>query len=265
MDIQAYIQSGVIESYVLGIADTQDLQELQRLRLLHPEIETAIRDCEDWLLQNARQDAVPAAAGAKAQLFDRLAKEQDTAVIVPLHTKNKAGINTRYLVAASLILFIVSAGINIYLYNKYSEAVHNYNALSIQNKSLLVDNDLFQAKFSALQQEISLLSSPDVVKVPMPGIAGKEQHLVTLFWNTNTKDVYLVANNLPKAPEGKQYQLWALVDGKPVNAGMLSDCESLCRFRPVQKAQAFAITLEKTGGSTVPTLEQMYVLGNVKS
>ena len=42
MDIQAYIQSGVIESYVLGVADAQDVAELQRLRFEYPEVEAAI-------------------------------------------------------------------------------------------------------------------------------------------------------------------------------------------------------------------------------
>jgi len=80
-------------------------------------------------------------------------------------------------------------------------------------------------------------------------------HSLTLF--------HLLANKLPQAPSGKQYQLWALVDGKPVDAGMIGDCNGLCRLKNIPRAQAFAITLEREGGSPTPTMDQMYVLGKV--
>ncbi|MDQ0065658.1 anti-sigma factor [Chryseobacterium lathyri] len=53
-----------------------------------------------------------------------------------------------------------------------------------------------------------------------------------------------------KAPEGMQYQLWAIADGKPVSAGVYTEEKnsknSSCH---IPKAQAFAITLEKQNGS----------------
>lgn len=74
MDIRAYIESGVIESYVLGIADAEDLAELQRLRLEYPEIAAAIREQEQWLQDIFTADARPVAADVKVQLFDAINK-----------------------------------------------------------------------------------------------------------------------------------------------------------------------------------------------
>jgi anti-sigma-K factor RskA len=68
---------------------------------------------------------------------------------------------------------------------------------------------------------------------------------------------------MDKIPPGKQYQLWAIVDGKPVDAGMVGDCEGLCKMKVINRAEAFAITLEKEGGSSAPTLTAMYVMGKV--
>jgi hypothetical protein len=33
VDIQAYIQSGIIESYVLGLASLEEVEELERLQI----------------------------------------------------------------------------------------------------------------------------------------------------------------------------------------------------------------------------------------
>ena len=39
--------------------------------------------------------------------------------------------------------------------------------------------------------------------------------------------------------------------------------EAKNKMKNIPKAQAFAITLEKAGGSAAPTLEQLFVMGNV--
>jgi anti-sigma-K factor RskA len=70
-------------------------------------------------------------------------------------------------------------------------------------------------------------------------------------------------NKMPQAASGKQFQLWAIVDNKPVDAGVIDACTGLCKMKNIPRASAFAITLEKKGGSATPSLDQMYVLGKV--
>jgi anti-sigma-K factor RskA len=63
-----------------------------------------------------------------------------------------------------------------------------------------------------------------------------------------------------------QYQLWALVDGKPVDLGVfdMRDGEvGLKNMKPIGVAQTFAVTLEPRGGSVSPTLEKLMVIGNI--
>lgn len=266
MDIQAYIQSGVIESYVLGVADAQDVAELQRLRAEYPEVEAAIAACEAWLAATARNSAVPVPDNVKEQLQHTLQNEFAPAADTTNQTSLLKRMNrVRYFAAASIVLLVASATINVYLYQKYHQANKDYIALMNERNTVVADNGLYQTKLRQMQDRMQLMAAPGMLKVSMPGTPGKEGNLVTLFWDTNTKDVYVLANKLPKAPAGKQYQLWALVDGKPVDAGMLGDCTDLCQLKPVLKAQAFAITLENTGGSPTPHLDQLYVMGNVRS
>jgi anti-sigma-K factor RskA len=75
-------------------------------------------------------------------------------------------------------------------------------------------------------------------------------------------------SEIPTPPEDKQYQLWAIVNGKPVDAGIFdlaanTNTAVLQKMKPIADAQAFAITLEKKGGTHVPTLNAMFLLGNV--
>ena len=59
MDIKAYIQSGVIEQYVLGLATAEDVAELEQLRVQYPELNDAVlnfeKNFEAYLLANPVQ------------------------------------------------------------------------------------------------------------------------------------------------------------------------------------------------------------------
>ncbi|MFX8055756.1 anti-sigma factor, partial [Acinetobacter baumannii] len=76
-------------------------------------------------------------------------------------------------------------------------------------------NNTMQTKLDEMDKNMQLITGPDMIKVALSGVAGKESSQAVVYWDKNNKDVYLVAKALPQAPKGKQYQLWALMDGKP--------------------------------------------------
>ncbi len=270
MNIKEYIQSGIIESYVLGLADAEERAELEQLRMQHPEIEQAIRTFEQELETSAQQNAVPVSPGIKADLFDQLGLKPDAvniqakedAKVVQLESGGKTPF-IKYLAAASVILFVISAVFNIYTYNKYKNLEAENRQLALQRDQLYANNNTIQTRLNELDKNMQLITGPDMIKVALSGVAGKESSQAVVYWNKNNKDVYLVANALPQAPKGKQYQLWALMDGKPIDAGVLGDCNTVCKLKNIQNAQAFAITLENEGGSPTPNLEQLYVMGKI--
>ena len=69
---------------------------------------------------------------------------------------------------------------------------------------------------------------------------------------------------MPSNDKEHQYQLWALVAGKPVDLGVFdSDTTSrdMKEMKSITLADAFAVTLEKRGGSPTPTMDEMMVIG----
>ncbi len=282
MIIEEYISNGIIESYVLGLADAQEVAELELLKSIYPEIQAAIDSFEASLETVALSNAIAPAADTKEKLFlalqDEFTNTTNTTEAVAIDSKGAKVVSMplkpiparsakifQYVAAASVILFVVSAGLNIYFFSKYKSAAEQVVALLNQKNTLYTDNQTMQAKYLELNSSLQLMSDTNIIKVAMKGIPGKEGNLATVFWDNKTKDVYLLPNKLPKAPEGKQYQLWALVNGKPIDAGVLEDCNGVCKLKNTQKADIFAITLEKKGGSPTPDLSQLYVLGKVSS
>jgi anti-sigma-K factor RskA len=273
VDTKAYIESGIIESYVLGLTSEQETVEVALLCNRHPEIKQAVEAFEASLEKAAFDNAVTPPFEIKsrlmAELDDEFIDEKDDDTIAPIvpfaSNENYSAPSVKrwqYMAAASILLFLISAGLNFYYYTNYQTASDNYQALLIEKNTLQASNNIFQTKASDLSESMKLMSDTAMKVVKMKSVK-KTSDLATIYWDTKTKDVYLLQNSLPQTASDKQYQLWAIVNGKPVDAGVIDECTGLCKMKNIPSAQAFAITLENKGGSPTPTLAAMYVMGGV--
>src|SRR5690606_20870899 len=139
--------------------------------------------------------------------------------------------------------------------------------LQHQNLQLIVQNKTFMAQVQQTNKEVKTLANPDLKSILLTGVAGHESNQALLYRNNTMNEVYLMLTGLPNLSPGKQYQLWAIVDGKPVSAGLYdyqSD-KSIQKMISIQDAEMFAITIENEGGSKQPTMDQMVVAGKVET
>lgn len=276
MNIQEYIQSGVIESYVLGLASEEEAAELLQLAQLHPAVKQALTNAEITFEQQTMATAETPPVGLQQHLLQQLQQDfaqapeaaspapgVSSATVVSMHTAGNSN-RWKYLAAAAVILLVVSASLNFYFYNGYQQANEKYESLLEEQTTLTASIDVYKARLEESASLTRVLDDTAITVIKMPGVPGKEANHATVYWNSQSKQVYLTAGLLPQAPAGKQYQLWAIVNGKPVDAGVISNCEAgICKMKTIPSAEAFAITLEQTGGSPVPTLSALYVMGKV--
>ena len=71
----------------------------------------------------------------------------------------------------------------------------------------------------------------------------------------------LLVCGLAAAPSSKTYQAWVITGKTPEPAGLLSGgsgCRSLALTRPVPSKATVAVTLERAGGATSPTLPILF-------
>ncbi len=274
MDIKAYIESGIIESYVLGLASPQEAAEVELLCTQYPAIKKAVDDFSNAIEKTGFENIVTPPAELKNKIMNALkdsADDENKTSATPVIQLSNEKIETakiisiwKYAAVASVILLVASTALNFYFYNNYKTVSNQYQALLIQKNSLQANNDIYNARLKKYSESFSIIKNPDMEVVEMKGTAGREDNLATIYWNIKTKDVFILANKMPKAPAGKQFQLWAIVNGTPVSAGVFGECnDALCKMKNIPNAQAFAVTLEQQGGSPSPTLTEMYVIGNV--
>ena len=271
MNVQEYIESGSIESCVLGLADQAEQQELERLCAAYPEVRAARDAFEASLEASAMAGAIAPPSSLRDSIFEKISHSTSTvstptASIVEMPTRelSSAGGWKKYLAAASVILLAGSAALNLYLYNRYQQSDSLYKDLLAQQQQLAENNSKIQTRLSELKTDLDRIKNPNIQPIKMTAV-NNTNSLTTVYWDKSSAEIYLLVNQLPKPEAGKQYQLWAIVNGKPVDAGIIDvePGDGLVRMKNIPGAEAFAITLENAGGSQSPTLTAMYVLGKV--
>lgn len=255
MNIQEYISSGIVESYVLGLASPEERSEFEQLCKQHPELLEARTAFELALEKQAMDNAIAPPAGLKNKILVELDLPA-AAKVVSMQSAPAKNLNwLKYASAACVALLAGSIYLNISLSNKNKNLQNNYN------------NTV--AELSDIKKDIQVLqSNPNVKMAAMGGLEVSPKSFATVYWDTASHDVWLLANNLPAPPSDKQYQLWALLDGKPIDLGMLpydlKQKKLLVRMNNVSGAQAFAVTLEKKDRPDVSTpAGDMYVMGKL--
>ena len=257
MNRKEIIESGILESYALGIASDEERRQVELLLSTDETLREELNKIEEALFKYASSHAVMPPDKVKENLFEKL--DFKSPVILEPKKNNNAWY---YAIAASVALLIVSAALNYSLINKLKESDSKNNQMTVQMNDIKTHSTEMEKNH---QKEIADLSSQLNRKIILKGVDKFPPGSVTVYWNEKTNEVTLFVNNLPRPPTGKQYQLWALKDGKPIDAGMIDSFSDtlLQKMKEINGAQAFAITLEKEGGVPSPTLSEMYVMGNM--
>jgi anti-sigma-K factor RskA len=267
VNVQEYIESGIIESYVMGLASEPERAEFERLCTLHPELLAARKKFEERLEGYASEHAVIPPPEVKVKVLEAIGKpasRTEPSSIPPKiatmsNEKETAGtpVMLRLVAAASIILFLATG----YLYYQTKQ----------ENKDLSNTNDRLKTSLDTtknvldriVREQADVVSNPNVTVVNMVGTTVAPKSSANIYWDSASSNVYLVVKNMPKLPNDKQYQLWALIDKEKVDLGVFdaTDEKVILKMKNTKKAQAFAITIEKKGGSSSPTLDSLQSVG----
>lgn len=268
MNIKEYISSGIIESYVLGLASDAERQEFEALCRQYPELVEARDRFERQLEAELLADAPAPPVFLKERVLEAL--EAESANPAPALAASRPAqvrpINPWKWAAAACVL--LAAGSLYWAVSTNRRLEHLEQTVTAQNPgdSLRQQLQATRGELAELKHEAEMLRNPNLKMTSLQSVptAPTRSH-VAVFWDSTSKDVYLMIQNLPAPAADKQYQLWALIDKKPVDLGVfeLRQDKLMVKMKNVQNAQAFAITLEPKGGSPSPTLQNMYVYGEL--
>lgn len=263
MDIKNYIESGILEEYILGSLSPSQAVEVEKNITSYPEIKTYFEKLEETLLIIARNQAMDTPADLRTQIVDRFKN-------INGRGGGSGGSGGGIFTWAAMALAVAAGFLGWLYYDANTSLIttgEEVTALRTEMDAYIVECDSIREENIKLKEFADWFFSENLSKVPMGGTEKYPNHVANLYVNIESGDAYLDIHALPQLDVDKSYQLWAIVDGKPKDMGIYaltttSYVPVLVPYEP--EAQAFAITIEPAGGSESPTLEEMVVVGTYK-
>lgn len=275
MNVQEYIASGILEEYVLGTVSPQEKREVECLSGIYPEIKQELDNLSLALGEYASSFRNTPPPGLKEQIMSQLdfsppteetLSEEEGAPVRPLRDPYSGTLPTfaaKWAAVAAVGLFMLVFA--YYLFSRLQGSQRSVAELRQQNETMQTEMANLRSYKSKTEQAMYVLSEPGARMVRLEAVGKNKTQPVTVLWNPRTGTVHLDMDPLNRPPEYTQYQLWAIVDGKPQDAGVLDMGDASRQWvlgsRNIQRAEAFAITVERRGGSPTPTLDAMVVMG----
>jgi anti-sigma-K factor RskA len=266
------MESGILELYVLGDISAEEKLQVEEMAAKFPAVKAEIDEIGASMERYAQENAVEPRQELRQRVLNSLVTnlgDDNTFSKIKTHQDDEhfitppvARINSfyKYAFAACLTLLLISIYGLVNLYSKLQDS--NTQLTALQSDKVRIANQV-----NLMETQLDMYRDTTFKVLKLKGTAKTPTAAMVLAWNSVSKKVMIdmEVTKLPRHDKQHQYQLWALVGGKPVDMGVFdmpaSDTASVKEMKAIASADEFAVTLEPMGGSVNPTLDQMVVIG----
>jgi hypothetical protein len=271
-DIKAYIESGILELYVLGDVTPDEMLQVEEMASKHPSIKAELDEIERSMEQYAKNNAIEPSEHLRDRVLNSVltnfgddrtfnTNTEETSNNVIELPQRYSGNFYKYAFAACLALLLASTIALVSLYNRLQQS---NNQLAV----LQTDRQHFASRVNLMDEQLHVFRDSSFKFVKLKGTPkAPPASSITIAWSPAKHKVMIDMGTIkmPVNDQAHQYQLWALVGGKPVDLGvfdMKTDSVDMKEMKSIASANAFAVTLEPRGGSLKPTMDEMMVIGS---
>ncbi len=265
MNIQEYIASGILESYALGEVTDAERASLEQALKQYPEVREELKKVEETLENIAFASAIRPRAEVKEKIMAKItsSSSKPEGRIIAMTPERPVW---KYATAASIAIALISSVMAIQYRQLWKADSSELALIKSENQRMAEDYNTVNQKLDKIQGDLAVMENTSFTKVVMKGTANDTNALASVYWNASTQEVYLSIQQLKAISKENQFQLWAIVNGKPIDAGVFDlNFAGMLKMKSINGAAAFAITIEPRGGKDNPTLETMQVVGSVVS
>ena len=247
--------------YVLGLASDTEKAEVEYMAAKYPELKSHIQAMQNAMEDYAKSYALPPREGLKGDVMKSI-DDADAAAVsdetVPPTASN--GIPAWITGLAAMMLI----GLGFFTFQLNTQNQEQVQQINNLEKNLAALQEDCKTSKATQQQMLALLKDVNTKHVHLLGTDNSPESVVVAYWNENKKKAYISVVAMPDVPADHDYQLWADIDGKMVDMGVVKLANNnLIEVPYMEDAASLNITIEKEGGNDHPNVSQLMVSGKV--
>lgn len=248
--LQSFLKSGLIERYVLG--ETTNLEDLKVENFLakYDEARAEYEKAQNSLEILCKARAVEAPEDAFEKIMDRLEAEED---VIDLRTQRS---HTPWYAIAASIVALLFAGYSYLLFQQNQALLHENDVVVDEIFDLRNDIADNNARLDDVMKQFMKLNNPDTEKYVLKGNDRAKNLKTVAYINPVEKTSMVDVVSLPQLPEEQYYQMWAELQDRMVNLGILDPKAKKMQSIPyLEDALGLTITIESKTGPQEVTAE----------
>jgi len=256
-DLYSFLESGLLEKYVVGDTNDQENILVESYISKFPEVKSKYEALQDNLEILSELNAVQAPKDTLNFILDAI----DEGKVIHLHTERKR-VRIWYSIAASVaaILFATTAA---FFFFQNQKLIDENQVVVEEIFDLRSDIEHTNNKLESVMQQFMKLNNPETEKYIIRGNKRAKNLKTVAYINPKEKTSMIEVVSLPQLPEEQCYQMWAQLQDKMVNLGILDAANKDLRSIPyTENALGIEITIEPKGGNETATVENS--VANIK-
>lgn len=249
--INTFLSSGLLEKYLLGETTSEESEQVESYISKYPEVQNAYNTLQFNLEVIAKRDAIEAPKNLLYNILDAI----DEKPVIALNTKHNYKKWYKYSVAASIAALIFAG--STYLFYNQNQKLSNENQVVVE-EIFDLRNDIEQNNkmLDKVMRQLLKLNNPETEKYIINGNERAKDLKTVAYINAKEKTSMIDVVSLPELPNEQCYQIWAELQGKMVNLGILDKADRKLRNIPyMEDALALSITIEPKGGNSIASVE----------
>ena len=251
MDRQKILESGLLELYVMGSLDASEKLVVEQALERFPDLKSEVIQIEKALFFYANAHAIIPQPSLKENILSKVRKQAKSSQEIIPNGKSVSGNSYLWpfilsgLCALGMLLYVV------FTQTKYEDLEATYERDKIVCDSISNSN-------AEKQLLLDGLASPDNQILQVQPTEKFPSTKLIIHHNSISQTNYLQLDDLPPLAADQSYQLWSLRDGEdPMPLNIFQGDDNIFKVSFIENTSAYAITIEKRGGSQIPDLSNL--------
>ena len=238
-----FLNSNLLNKYLLEETSIEESKEVDYFISNYPEAAKAYETLQDNLEIIAKAGAVEVPNNILKDILDSLDEKNETKVI-QLVQKRKT---PWYSIAASAAA-ILFAATTFMLYQKNQNLNSENNIVDAEILDLRSDINDTNSKLDELSRKLLKLNNPDAQKYVFNGNERAKDLKTVAYINPVEKTSMIDVITLPQLPKEQHYEIWAELQDRMVNLGILDESNRKLKQIPyMEDALALSIKIGTSG------------------
>ena len=247
--VQDFLNSGLLDKYLIGTTTASETLKVESYISAYPEVKEEYDLLQDQLELVANAEAIQPPFGT----LDNILEGLDEKPVIKMQPQRRA--TPWYSIAAS-IAALIFAGTSFLLYDQNRSLLDENNTIAEEIFDLRDDIQDNNNKLDDVMRQFMRLNNPETAKYVLRGNDRAKDLKTVAYINPIDKSSLIDVISLPEISEEQSYQLWAQMQDKMVNLGILDASDRKLKSVPyIEDALSLNITIEPKGGNKNASLE----------